>query len=239
MMGRAIRFLSTLSMTAGVTLLVMSCSLPLQRQHENAAHPNQHAALQKITQLDFGRNASFAVCTEPACPALTRKTLPATPQAIPHSAAPAPAPDVDTAATLDPGEVLLTVRRRAPDTIATPPENPRSPVVVHFDSGSAALSDPARAALDQAASGAGAAARIVITGRTDNVGSNSINQTLALTRARAVRDYLRTRLPSHRHIFSLDAQGACCFTASNDTPEGRRQNRRVEIVFSVPEQVAP
>lgn len=239
MMVREIRFLSTLSVTAGVSLLVMSCTLPLQRQHENAAHANQRASLQKITQLGFGHNASFAACTEPACPAPTRKTLPVTLQAIPHSAAPAPAPGVDTAATLDPGEVLLTVLHRVPDAIATPAENPRTPVVVYFDSGSAALSDAARAALDQAASGAGAADRIAIAGRTDNVGSNSINQALALARARAVRDYLRTRLLSHRHAFSLGAQGACCFTASNDTPEGRRQNRRVEIVFSVPEQVAP
>lgn len=237
MMVRAIRFLSTLSVITGVSLLVMSCSLPLQRQHEHAAHANQHASLQKITQLDFGRNASFAVCIEPACPSLTRKTLPVKPQAIPQSAA--PAPGVDTAVTLDPGEVLLAVRHRSPDPIATPPKNPRTPVVVYFDSGSAKLSDTARAALDQAASGTGAVARIAIAGRTDNVGSHSINQALALARARAVRDYLRTRLSLHRYVFTLDVQGACCFTASNDTPEGRRQNRRVEIVFSVPEQVAP
>lgn len=239
MMLRAIRVLSTLSITAGMALLVVSCTLPLQRQHDFARHANQYVPLQKITQLNFGRDASFAVYMEPACPAVTRKTLPVTPPAAVHSAARTVAPGIDTTATLDPGEVLLAAGHRAPDAIATPAEVLRVPAVVHFGSGSAALSDAARTTLDQAAAAARATDRIVIAGRTDNVGSNDINRVLALARARAVRNYLRTRLPSHSHVFTLDAQGACCFTASNDTPEGRRQNRRVEIVFSASEQVAP
>lgn len=118
-------------------------------------------------------------------------------------------------------------------------QHSRTKVVVHFDTNSAVLSDVTRAALDRAAVDAGTADRIVITGRTDNVGSNSINQALALARARTVRDYLRAKLPACGQVFTLEAQGACCFTASNSTPEGQRQNRRVEIVFSVSGQVAP
>lgn len=113
------------------------------------------------------------------------------------------------------------------------------PVMVHFASGSATLSASGKAVLDQALPAARQADRIVIAGRTDNVGSNRTNQALALARARAVRDYLHARLPVRSLTLAIDAQGACCFTASNDMPEGRRQNRRVEIVFGVPEQVVP
>lgn len=239
MMPRAIHILSTFSIAAGMALLVVACSMPLQRQHDLAAHANQHAALIKITQLNFGRDATFAFCIEPACPAVTRKTLPVAPQAFPRSETPAPAPGNNAAASLDPGEVLLTARHPPRDVISAPAKTPRAPVVVYFDSGSAALDQAARAALDQAVAGAHATDRIAITGRTDNAGSNRINQALALARARAVRDYLRASQPSRNDVFTLDARGACCFTASNDTPEGRRQNRRVEIVFGVPGQVAP
>lgn len=241
MMSQSIRLLSAFSMATGTVLLAASCSLPVQRQIEQAgrARADQSHPSRKIAQLHFGRDASFAVCVEAACPAVTRKTLMIKPQA-PANAIP---PSVDMAATLDPGEVELKVQRtsvRSAVAPVPPIEHLRAPVIVTFASGSAALSSAARAVLDQAVSGARAAERIVIAGRTDNVGSKSANQTLALARARAVRDYLRSRLPSYpSHAFTLDAQGTCCFTASNDTPEGRRQNRRVEVVFSVPGQVTP
>jgi outer membrane protein OmpA-like peptidoglycan-associated protein len=186
--------------------------------------------------LNFGRDAAFAVCIEPACPAVTRKTLAIQPQA-PASAS---APWVDISATLEPGEEEWKGQPNTADATVSPADQQRSPVVVTFASGSATLSDTARAALDHAASGVQATDHILIVGRTDNVGSKRTNHALALARARAVRDYLRARLPSHpHHAFTLDAQGACCFTASNDTPEGRRQNRRVEVVFRVSGQVAP
>lgn len=238
MMSQAIRFLSAFSIAAGITLLATSCGLPLQRQVEqgSSAKTDQPHLSRKIAQLNFGRDASFAVCLEPPCPAVTRKTLPIRPQA----GANAVAPSVDIAATLDPGEVELKTQYDTGDVTISPIEDHRAPVIVYFASGSATLSHAARTALDQAASDARPTGDIVIAGRTDNVGSNSVNQALASARARTVREYLRSRLPSHfNHAFTLDAQGACCFAASNDTPEGRQQNRRVEIVFSVPEQVTP
>jgi outer membrane protein OmpA-like peptidoglycan-associated protein len=30
-------------------------------------------------------------------------------------------------------------------------------------------------------------------------------------------------------VSTVDATGACCYVASNDTPDGRARNRRVEI----------
>lgn len=189
--------------------------------------------------MDFGRGASFAVCTEPACPAVTRKTLAVTQQAATDSAALAPAPSIDTAATPYPGEVRSADQHGTPDFTDVPAEAQHPPVIVHFASGGAALSASDKAALDQALPDARQADRIVIAGRTDSTGSDTANQALALVRARTVRAYLRARLPSRHPVLVLDTQGACCFIASNDTPEGRRQNRRVEIVLSVPERVAP
>ncbi|HEY0846528.1 MAG TPA: OmpA family protein [Noviherbaspirillum sp.] len=234
MMARAIRFLSISSVTAGMTLLVVSCSLPPQAERGPAGGTKQHAPLHKIAQLNFGRDAAFAVCTEPACPAVTRKTL-----AVTRPAAPVPAPVIDIGATLDPGELQLAVPPPASEAIATRLAPHPTPVIVHFASGSATLSASGKAVLDQALPSARQADRIVIAGRTDNVGGNRANQALALARARAVRDYLHARLPVRSRTLTLDAKGACCFSASNDTPQGRRQNRRVEIVFGVSGQVAP
>jgi len=105
--------------------------------------------------------------------------------------------------------------------------------------GSAVLSPLAEATLTRSLRYALDANRIVIFGRTDSIGAGGTNQSLALARALSVRDYLRQREPSIPADMVLDVKGSCCFIASNDTPQGRRQNRRVEIVFSVPERVAP
>ncbi|MBN1416462.1 MAG: OmpA family protein [Bacteroidales bacterium] len=70
--------------------------------------------------------------------------------------------------------------------------------------------------------------RIEISGHTDNVGSAKANQKLSEDRARAVVDYLVSR---GIDIIRLEYKGYG-FTqpvASNSTPEGRSQNRRVEF----------
>lgn len=235
MMAPAIRFLAASSMVAGVVLLVTSCSV-LKTEQVVPAKGAQSRPAWKITQLNFGRDASFAVCIEPACPVVTRKTLTIQPQAP----ARATAPSVDITATLDPGEEEWKGQPNPRGSRFSVAEHPRSPVVVTFAPGSAALSNAARATLEHAASGVQATNHILIVGRTDNIGNKRANDALALARARAVRDYLRVRLPAHpRRVFTLDAQGACCFTASNKSPEGRRQNRRVEVVFRISRQVAP
>ena len=54
---------------------------------------------------------------------------------------------------------------------------------------------------------------------------------LATARANVVRDHLRVRYPHLAPAVTLEAQGACCYAASNETPAGRALNRRVEVVF--------
>jgi outer membrane protein OmpA-like peptidoglycan-associated protein len=73
--------------------------------------------------------------------------------------------------------------------------------------------------------------RLAIEGHTDSVGSDAANQQLSEARAGSVRDYLSMQsIPSG----SMTSQGFGKMqpVASNDTVEGRQQNRRVELVVS-------
>ena len=65
-------------------------------------------------------------------------------------------------------------------------------------------------------------------GHTDSVGTPAYNQTLSEQRAAAVSNYLGAEgVPSSR-ITSI-GYGETHPKGSNDTPEGRQLNRRVEI----------
>jgi len=70
---------------------------------------------------------------------------------------------------------------------------------------------------------------IVIEGFTDAQGSETTNLALSQQRANAVRGYLESRgIPGDR--LRAEGRGESSPIASNDTPEGRAYNRRVEIV---------
>ncbi len=71
--------------------------------------------------------------------------------------------------------------------------------------------------------------RLTIVGHTDNVGTNQYNQTLSEHRAQAVNDYLRNKGVLVQRLESL-GRGETAPRATNATEEGRRLNRRVEIV---------
>lgn len=69
---------------------------------------------------------------------------------------------------------------------------------------------------------------ILVTGHTDNTGSEKYNQDLSERRAKAVKNYLILKGISAGRITSMGF-GETMPVASNATPEGRRKNRRVEI----------
>lgn len=69
---------------------------------------------------------------------------------------------------------------------------------------------------------------IMIAGHTDSVGSDTYNQRLSEQRAESVANYLVGR-GVDRYRISTQGKGKYEPRASNDTAEGRRQNRRVEI----------
>lgn len=70
-----------------------------------------------------------------------------------------------------------------------------------------------------------------IEGHTDNVGSEEYNQKLSERRAQNVTTYLATCGLKEDHLASRGF-GKTQPITSNDTAEGRQQNRRVEIIIS-------
>ncbi|OPX41060.1 MAG: hypothetical protein B1H13_04155 [Desulfobacteraceae bacterium 4484_190.3] len=78
---------------------------------------------------------------------------------------------------------------------------------------------------------------ILVTGHTDNTGSEKYNQDLSERRAKAVKNYLVLKGISARRITSMGF-GETMPVASNATPEGRQKNRRVEIEIKPRQQPA-
>ena len=76
-----------------------------------------------------------------------------------------------------------------------------------------------------------AGAQVAVTGYTDNSGNDAINIPLSGNRAKAVADYLVSQGLAADHVTSSGA-GSAKPIASNDTPEGKAQNRRVEITVN-------
>lgn len=72
--------------------------------------------------------------------------------------------------------------------------------------------------------------RIIVEGHTDSVGSAQMNQRLSESRAAAVRNHLVEQGVNPAHITTV-GRGESQPIASNDTAQGRSQNRRVEIVI--------
>jgi len=70
---------------------------------------------------------------------------------------------------------------------------------------------------------------IVIAGHTDNTGNPQLNQVLSLKRAEAVRNWMRDTGDMPESCFAVQGYAASRPVATNDTPEGRALNRRVEI----------
>jgi outer membrane protein OmpA-like peptidoglycan-associated protein len=69
---------------------------------------------------------------------------------------------------------------------------------------------------------------IDVYGHTDSTGSDAYNQALSERRAQAVANYLQSRGVSAARV-RWQGFGETQPVASNDTPEGRAKNRRVEI----------
>lgn len=101
-----------------------------------------------------------------------------------------------------------------------------------FAAGRADLTAAAAAQLDEAAAFVAAAPgrRARIEGHTDSRGSANLNQALSQQRAEAVRDALVARGVEASRLVAV-GRGSDRPVASNDTPEGRARNRRVEIIL--------
>lgn len=138
-----------------------------------------------------------------------------------------------------PGQRLWLALQQAIDTYVPPPAPKPKPVpkIVRldsmslFDSGKAALKDGSTKVLVNALVGIKAKPGwlIVVSGHTDNTGGVQLNQTLSLRRAEAVRNWMRDTGDVPESCFAVQGYGDSRPIASNETPDGRSHNRRVEI----------
>jgi outer membrane protein OmpA-like peptidoglycan-associated protein len=83
--------------------------------------------------------------------------------------------------------------------------------------------------------------KLEVQGFTDSIGSEEYNQTLSEKRAESVRDYLVSSGVSMNNVAAAGL-GKADPIADNSTSEGRRRNRRVELIVSgdvIGNQLAP
>lgn len=101
---------------------------------------------------------------------------------------------------------------------------------LYFDSNKSEINQDSKASLDKLYEiiSASPNMKVEIAGHTDNVGEDAANMRLSQNRANAVRDYLVSKgLKSDRLV--PKGYGETSPEASNDTMEGRQQNRRTEV----------
>lgn len=103
---------------------------------------------------------------------------------------------------------------------------------VHFDFDKDTLRPDAIAILNDAAALLNEHERVVVevAGHTDSVGSDQYNQGLSERRANRVRDYLASKGVRASRL-SARGYGESRPVSTNDTSEGRADNRRVELVI--------
>lgn len=105
-------------------------------------------------------------------------------------------------------------------------------VAIYFASGKSSISEKDKASLGTLASNATKLSGYIIEvkGFADSTGNAAANQSLSKDRAYAVVNYLMQdcNVPP-RHIVSPGAMGISNPAASNETSQGRSQNRRVEV----------
>jgi OmpA-OmpF porin, OOP family len=104
---------------------------------------------------------------------------------------------------------------------------------VLFDTSQATLKPGAFGTLDRLATALRekSGRKVVIEGHTDNVGSDENNQGLSERRAQSVQSALMQRDVARSQVTAL-GKGENFPIASNDSADGRRSNRRVELIFT-------
>lgn len=121
----------------------------------------------------------------------------------------------------------VEVKREGNQIKLTMPEN------VTFDTGSYTLSPNVQYSLNDAAQTLATYNETIIDviGHTDSTGNDNINIPLSENRANSVAQYLVSKGVAANRI-NTAGRGASQPIATNTTPEGRAQNRRVEILIN-------
>lgn len=148
-------------------------------------------------------------------------------------------PDQDTSDVLESAAVEVVGRDRVVNNFEISDQgvyNPEQPIQlsvanpVLFNTGAADLDDQYRPLIDLAVDlmEAEPSSTLLIVGHTDDVGAEDFNLRLSLNRAEAVA----ARVVAHgidAGRLTVDGRGEAEPLESNDTPEGRAINRRVEF----------
>jgi outer membrane protein OmpA-like peptidoglycan-associated protein len=103
---------------------------------------------------------------------------------------------------------------------------------LHFDTNSAALQPDSRPTLDQISQllQSEPQLRLAVVGHTDNRGSASYNTQLSARRAQSAVAALVNEFGIDPNRLEPSGRGPTQPIATNDTQEGRAQNRRVELI---------
>lgn len=137
------------------------------------------------------------------------------------------------------GQVVITAGQESQTITITQSRNAPAPIEtdkqmilkgVNFRSGSAELTAESYEVLDEAAASLVyyPEVEVEIQGHTDNTGSLEINNRLSLQRAVAVKTYLVNKGISESRM-TAKGYGPARPIATNNTPEGRALNRRIEF----------
>lgn len=125
----------------------------------------------------------------------------------------------------------------APVQEPTVPAQERVSMIVNieFDTGKAAVDDRFQEDIEMLAKFLKnyPSEKVVIEGHTDNIGDENFNQKLSEKRAQNVRQALIDKFGIDGSRITAIGYGEENPLASNDTEEGRQQNRRVEAVVEV------
>ena len=110
-------------------------------------------------------------------------------------------------------------------------------ITIYFDTGKYELDENAKVVLEQAAEFAQTfgSAYLRVSGNTDSVGGREMNLELSRKRAQSVVDYMVSKYGFPREKFIAVGNGPDKPVASNDTEDGRRQNRRTDFEV-IPQQ---
>ena len=135
----------------------------------------------------------------------------------------------------------------APEVVEATPPPPPPPVVTYekttmsttalFDFDSDVLKEEGKVALKELGDSIQAKGATVvdidIIGHTDSTGPAEYNQGLSERRAQAVADFITSESDIDPSIIDVSGEGENNPIASNDTREGRAENRRVDINVGV------
>ena len=175
----------------------------------------------RFTELDdCGLSGLVGLTFAPLAFAAVAPPPPAPPPVEPPPPPPAPAPV--------PPPPPPVVQPSAPTEIRTDE--------IHFEPGSARLTNIAKAILDEVAlrMKQEPSATALVIGYTDDRENTGPNRDLDRRRAEAVRDYLVTRHGIDPSRITVEGRGTSEATGDNTTAEGRLRNRRVVIRLILP-----